>query len=161
MSVSPDGRSVAFTGTTPDGATRLWVRRLDSLTATSIPETDAATLPFWSPDSDALGFFSAGQLWTIALAGGTPQFVANAPYGRGGSWNRDGTIVFAPDVIGPLVQRAGLGRDPLYLLPRWAPMSGVTCGRNLSPTGGTSSISPTAWHLSITISPWATCPRIG
>ena len=31
-------------------------------------------------------------------------------------------------------------------------MSGVTCGRNSSPTGGTSSISPTAWHLSITIS---------
>ena len=31
-------------------------------------------------------------------------------------------------------------------------MSGVTCGRNSSPTGGTSSISPTAWRPSITIS---------
>ncbi len=113
MAVSPDGRSVAFTGATTDGITRLWVRRLDSLDATSIPETDGATLPFWSPDSDALGFFSAGKLWTIALGAETPQFVANAPYGRGGSWNRDGTIVFAPDVIGPLFSVPDSGGSPL------------------------------------------------
>ena len=113
MSVSPDGRTVIFTGTTADGTTRLWVRRLDSLTATSIPETDDATLPFWAPDSEAVGFFAAGKLWTIAVAGGPPQVVANAPSGRGGTWNRDGTIVFAPDRDGPLFSVPESGGSPL------------------------------------------------
>ena len=83
MAVSPDGMSIAFTGTT-HGTTQLWVRRLDSLTATSFPETDDAALPFWSPDADAIGFFAAGKLWTVEVAGGTPQSIASAPNGRGG-----------------------------------------------------------------------------
>jgi Tol biopolymer transport system component len=112
MAVSPDGRHVAFSGTTDGGATRLWIQHLDSLTATSLPDTDDATLPFWSPDSDAIGFFAAGKLWTIDVAGGAPQSIADAPHGRGGTWNRDGIIVFAPDATGPLVSVAVAGGNP-------------------------------------------------
>ena len=111
MAVSPDGLSIAFTGTT-HGTTQLWVRRLDSLTATSFPETDDAALPFWSPDADAIGFFAAGKLWTVEVAGGTPQSIASAPNGRGGTWNREGIIVFSPDVTGPLVRVAASGGSP-------------------------------------------------
>ena len=111
MAVSPDGRSIAFTGTTRD-TTQLWIRRLDTLTATSVPETDGAALPFWSPNSDAIGFFAAGKLWIVAVTGGTPQSIASAPDGRGGTWNRDGIIVFAPDATGPLVSVAASGGSP-------------------------------------------------
>lgn len=112
MALSPDGQSVAFTATTHSGATRLWIRPLDSLTATDIPDTEDATLPFWSPDSKALAFFATGKLWTIAVDGGAPQFIANAPSGRGGTWNRDGTIVFAADVMGALLSVPASGGSP-------------------------------------------------
>src|SRR5204862_2767580 len=52
--------------------------------------------PFFSPDGQWLGFFSAGKLKKIAVTGGAPVTLADAPVARGGSWAEDGTIVFAP-----------------------------------------------------------------
>ena len=158
MAVSPDGLSIAFTGTT-HGTTQLWVRRLDSLTATSFPETDDAALPFWSPNSDAIGFFAAGKLWTVEVAGGTPQSIASAPNGRGGSWNRDGIIVFAPDVTGPLVRVAASGGSPEPVTTLGANERGHLWPEFL-PDGGTFCTSPTASRANITICPWVIYPRV-
>jgi Tol biopolymer transport system component len=110
--VSPDGRHLAFTATSndvPRGKTTLWVRSFDSPEARALPDTESAFLPFWSPASNALGFFADGHLWTIDLAGGSPRKVAEAPDGRGGTWNRDGTIVFAPGQGGALSRVAATG----------------------------------------------------
>ena len=106
VSVSPDGRQLAFTAVShrePTQKPRLWVRALDSLVARALPDTDEASLPFWSPNSDALGFFAAGSLWTIDLASGKPRTLAVAPQGRGGSWSRTGVIVFAATPAGGLM----------------------------------------------------------
>src|SRR6185436_20746543 len=93
LKLSPDGRNLAFV--TGD-QTRIWVRPLDSLEARQIPGTEGALFPFWSYDGQNLGFFAQGKLKKIALAGGPAQTLCDAPTGRGGSWNREGVIVFTP-----------------------------------------------------------------
>jgi dipeptidyl aminopeptidase/acylaminoacyl peptidase len=58
--------------------------------------------PFWSPDSRFLGFFADGKLKKIDVSGGPPITLGNAPDARGGTWNSDGVIVFAPGAAGAL-----------------------------------------------------------
>ena len=95
--VSPDGRRVAFVARDVSGRNLLYVRELDSPTATALAGTEAASLPFWAPDSRRLGFFSTSNLKTVGIAGGAPQTIARATVPRGGTWSRDDTIVFVPE----------------------------------------------------------------
>lgn len=106
--LSADGRFLAFTATTAD-LPQLWIRPLEDSTARVLPGTDGATLPFWSPDGSALGFFAGGKLKIVMSAGGPPRVVADAPRPRGGSWSPRGVIVFAPDGAGPLYRVAASG----------------------------------------------------
>ncbi len=99
--ISPDGKSIVFVASL-DGKFQIWVRSLDSLEAHPLAGVEQASYPFWSPDSKWLGFFASGKLQKIALAGGAPQILADAPNGRGGTWSADGVILFSSDVFGPL-----------------------------------------------------------
>jgi Tol biopolymer transport system component len=94
-----------------EGKSQLWLRPLDSLAAQPLAGTDGATYPFWSPDSASVGFFADSQLKRIDIVGGAPQVVANAGAGRGGAWNRDGTILFAPLGTGPLLKTPATGGE--------------------------------------------------
>ncbi|MDA2927732.1 hypothetical protein MYX78_10980, partial [Acidobacteria bacterium AH-259-G07] len=113
--ISPDGKHLVFATRSADSPNLLWVRSLDSLTARSLPGTESAFHPFWSPDSRFIGFFSRAKLKRVSLSGGPPQTLCDAPDGTGGSWNRDGTIVFNPHFGGPLqyVSAAGGEAKPL------------------------------------------------
>jgi eukaryotic-like serine/threonine-protein kinase len=97
--VSPVGRRLAFTAVSGESAPRLFVRSLDSRDATVIEGTDGAKQPFWSPDGRSLGFFAGGRLMKVAVAGGVPVFICDAPDGKGGAWSPTGTIVFGPNMI--------------------------------------------------------------
>jgi eukaryotic-like serine/threonine-protein kinase len=95
MGISPDGRDVAFIAQAgPDKPWVLWVRPLDSLTAVPIQGTEGASAPFWSPDSQQIGFYAGGKLEKVALAGGPPQTLCDANNTAGGDWSRDGVILF-------------------------------------------------------------------
>ncbi len=96
FAISPDGRNLAIAAQV-NGKRQLWLRPLDSLEARPLPSTEDAIYPFWSPDSRFIGFFAEGKLKTIALAGGPAQSLCDAPNGRGGTWNREGVIVFSPE----------------------------------------------------------------
>ncbi|HEV2351942.1 MAG TPA: protein kinase, partial [Terriglobia bacterium] len=96
FAVSPDGLRLAYVASLPDGESVLWVRFLDSLQAQPLAGTEGAVLPFWSPDSRFIGFFAGGKLKKIEVSGGPPLTLCDAPGGRGGTWNREGTIVFSP-----------------------------------------------------------------
>ena len=95
LAISPDGRKVVFEATT-DGS-RLWFRPLSSAVARPLPGTEGATYPFWSPDSRSVAFFADGKLKRTDIDGGYVQTLATATTGRGGTWNRDGVILFAPN----------------------------------------------------------------
>jgi eukaryotic-like serine/threonine-protein kinase len=93
--ISPDGKRVAFVATGRDGKQLLWVRPLESLSAKALPGTDGASYPFWSADSQSVGFFAQRKLKKIDVSGGPPQILCNAVLPRGGTWNSRGEIVFA------------------------------------------------------------------
>jgi len=95
--VSPDGRRLALVATDASGRTAIYIRQRDSLVARALPDTDDASLPFWSPDSRNLGFFARGQLKTIPISGGSPHAIARAPLPRGGSWSREDVILFSAE----------------------------------------------------------------
>jgi Tol biopolymer transport system component len=113
VALSPDGRSVAFVAAASDGRSVLWIRSLDQSSSRPLAGTEDARLPFWSPDSGSIGFFAEHRLKKIQASGGPAQVICEAPYGFGGTWNRQGVIVFAPDVGTPLSRVAASGGAPV------------------------------------------------
>src|SRR6185503_14827652 len=93
LAVSPDGRYLVMRASGQSG-TQLWVRALDSLQAQPLAGTEDANYPFWSPDSRWIGFFADQKLKKIPITGGPAQTLCGARGGQGGTWNRDGVIVF-------------------------------------------------------------------
>jgi eukaryotic-like serine/threonine-protein kinase len=93
--VSPDGRHIVFVAADAAGKTQLWVRALDALTPRTLPGTDGALAPFWSPEGRFIDFLAAGKLKKIELSGGPAIALCDTNQGLGGAWNRDGVIVFS------------------------------------------------------------------
>ncbi|HXP80244.1 MAG TPA: protein kinase [Verrucomicrobiae bacterium] len=110
--ISPDGRQIAFVAVSAEGKTLLWVRSLDTLAAQALTGTEGASAPFWSPDGRTLGFFAGGKLKKIDVSGGPPITLCDAPDNRGGTWNRDGLIVFAPTNTSVLQKVSASGGVP-------------------------------------------------
>ena len=101
LAVSPDGALLAFVS--PDqtsGAYMLGIERIGSTEMTILPGTEGASYPFWSPDITHVAFFADGKLKKIAVSGGVSEVLASAADGRGGTWNSNGVIVFAPQSSG-------------------------------------------------------------
>lgn len=94
------------------GPSLLWIRELDALAPRPLAGTKAAILAFWSPDSRFVGFFAGGKLKNIDVSGGPAQTLCDAPLPEGGTWNRDGTIVFAPSVSTGLSRVSSAGGQP-------------------------------------------------
>ncbi len=112
LAVSPDGRQVVVVVEQAGGVRRLWLRALDTLSARELPGTDGAASPFWSPDSRSLGFFAEGKLKKIDLAGGPALSLCDTPDNRGGTWSRDGVIVFSPSNHDGLLKVSASGGVP-------------------------------------------------
>src|SRR5262249_2160061 len=92
FALSPNGRSIVFVATAPGAKATLWLRSLQADAAHAIPGTDGADFPFWSPDSQWVGFFADGKLKKIPAAGGPVLTIADAPDPRGGSWGSNDPI---------------------------------------------------------------------
>jgi Tol biopolymer transport system component len=135
--ISPDGRHLVF-GAITEGKTNLWLRALGSLTAQPLPgATDVAGVHFWSPDSRSICFAADGKLKRFDLAGGRPQTLYDLPDGTlagtgGGTWNRDGIILFTaggviycvPAVGGvptPVLESAQPQQEGVYRWPSFLP----------------------------------------
>jgi serine/threonine protein kinase len=118
IALSPDGHRLVFAARDSSGREFLWVRPLDVLTAQPLSGTEGASEPFWSPDSRFIGFFAKGKLKKIAVSGGGPETICDAESGRGGTWNQEGVILFAPDATSGLyrVSYAGGETTPVTTL---------------------------------------------
>ena len=136
--ISPDGQTLAMVVTTGE-APHLYLRALDSTTYRRLAGTDGASNPFWSPDSQWIGFFADGKLKRVGVAGGAPQTIcavavatATTPWMKG-TWGTGNTIVFAGgDDLGSLLKvQASPGAEPVvFMTPggRWP--SFLPDGRN-------------------------------
>ncbi len=97
LAISPDGAYIAFANKAVEEKSRkLHIRNISTAAMTSIPGSEGAEGIFWSPDSRNVGFFAGGKLMRAALSGGGAQTICDAESPRGGTWSKDGTIVFTP-----------------------------------------------------------------
>jgi eukaryotic-like serine/threonine-protein kinase len=115
MALSHDGSMLVFVSPEENSALpMLYTQRVGSSNVTLLPGTQGASYPFWSPDGAYIGFFANGKLQKMAISGGTPQVLATALAGRGGSWGSKGVIIYAPDAQSPLnrINADGTGMGP-------------------------------------------------
>jgi len=116
--LSPDGQQLAF-GAVKHGVTfrgtegTIFLLRFSTGESTPVAGTQGGIYPFWSPDGKYIGFFADGKLKKVPAAGGPAQTICDAPDGRGGTWNEQGTIIFAPRIAGPLQSVSDGGGTPV------------------------------------------------
>jgi len=114
FAVSPDGRHVAFVATSTAGSS-LWIRSLATVNPRPLPGTDGARNPFWSPDSQSIGFFAGNQVKAVQASGGSsvvsfpwsgsfPVAAERGGFAPSGAWSNKGVIVFGPSIDGNLYQ---------------------------------------------------------
>ncbi|HEY7057721.1 MAG TPA: protein kinase [Vicinamibacterales bacterium] len=115
--LSPDGRLVVF-GTVADARPMLWLRPLDSIPGHALNGTLALESPFWSPDAKQVAFFADGKLKTIDVDTERIETLTDVGRPRGGSWNKNGVIIFTTDTGIDRIQADGTGRQHVTTLDR-------------------------------------------
>ena len=115
VALSPDARTLAMVAfSDPANKNVIWIHPVGGRGATVVPGTEGAFYPFWAPNGRSIGFFADGKLKTIDVASGrSAQVLADAPFGRGGSWNADGVILFTPDAWSGLYRVPSSGGTPV------------------------------------------------
>jgi len=97
MAIAPNGHTVAVVAYQEAARQNvIWLYELGAREAKSLGDTEGANFPFWSPDGKSLGFFGDGKLKRLEIAGGPARVLCDAPSGRGGTWNKEGMILFTP-----------------------------------------------------------------
>src|SRR5215470_14186546 len=126
FAISPDGTRIVYVAPV-DGQLWLHARSLRSetpQTLTQIQGVGQTGLPFWSADSKSVGFVSGSRLKVVDIDGGAVRTIADTTSQfRGGTWNRDGVILFAPGASGPLVRVSENGGDPVEVTKVIAPQT--------------------------------------
>ncbi len=115
VAISPDGKRLAFSARDSSSRKLLYVRSLEDLATHALPGTEGAQYPFWSSDNQFIGFFAFGKLKKISPSGGPALTVCDVPGSRGGSWSRNGMIVFSPGPGGALLAVSAEGGTPASL----------------------------------------------
>lgn len=115
--LSPDGTKLAFTADDEEGITRLYLRHLDKGESVALPGTEDGAYPFWSPDNKFIGYFDNGEqkLRKVAVAGGPPVTLCTADNVKGGSWNDQDEIIFAPSANSGIFKVPAIGGEPVQL----------------------------------------------
>ena len=102
ISLSPDGRQLAFLAHKTGSPRQIWIRSLASVESRPLAGTEGAgNTFFWSPDSRFLVFEAAGQVKSLDVSSGTAQvWCTECPSFRGGAWNPDGVVLFTTNFNG-------------------------------------------------------------
>ena len=113
LALSPDGSKIVYSASA-EGGPQLWLRSLDSETARPLPGTERGGTPFWSPDGRSIAFIADTRLKRLNVDDGSTQtLVSGVPVPLGGSWNRDGTILFGNNPGGPIFRVSSTGGEPV------------------------------------------------
>ena len=117
LAASPDGQWLVFV-LEDGGKSQLFQRSTDRFEVTLIPGTESAASPFFSPDSQWVGYWdlSERKLEKIPVAGGTPVSLVEATNLYGASWGPGDTIVYVPSTMEGIWRISGAGGEPELLL---------------------------------------------
>jgi serine/threonine-protein kinase len=111
VALSPDGTRLIYVAT-QGGTQQLYLRAMDSRETKPIPGTEGAVNPFFSPDSQWLGFFAGSDLKKIAMGGGAALTLGKAVQPLGASWSSQGMIAFTDKADESLQQVPDAGGAP-------------------------------------------------
>ena len=113
LALSPDGQQIVVAPSFGlQQPTPLWLRPLASTSGRLLTGTEGATFPFWSPDGTSIAFFADQKLKRFDINSEAIKILAEAPVARGGAWQTDDTILFAPNAAGPLFRVPATGGQP-------------------------------------------------
>ena len=118
FAISPDARSIAIART---GRRELMVRAFEDPSPRALAGTEGAEYPFWSPDGRSLAFFANNRLQRVESDGGAPQALATVITPAGGTWNRDGVILYVPNDAGGVFQVPAGGGESRMVTPHRTP----------------------------------------
>jgi eukaryotic-like serine/threonine-protein kinase len=124
VALSADGRQILFVADS-DGQPHVWLRAINSVSARPLAGTGGAAYPFWSPDGRSVAFYADGFLKRLDLDGGLVRVLAKAVVGLGGTWSRDGVILFVRNPASPIVRVSAEG-GPAVDVTRLARRASVT-----------------------------------
>jgi Tol biopolymer transport system component len=97
IALSPDGRTLVFSGTR-EKTTQLFSRSFDQSTATPVAGTEGAVAPFFSPDGRWIAFVTNSKLRKVPAAGGPAIDICAVVVNLtlfGASWGSNDTIAFS------------------------------------------------------------------
>ncbi|HKW15481.1 MAG TPA: protein kinase [Candidatus Krumholzibacteria bacterium] len=113
--LSPDGQTLVCAVLDSTNAPMLAVRRLDRDEFRIMAGTEVGSYPFWSPDGRFIAFFGQGKLRRMGLDGSASVAITDVTDARGGSWAKDGTIVYAPTASGPVFKVSATGGNAVQI----------------------------------------------
>jgi Tol biopolymer transport system component/predicted Ser/Thr protein kinase len=95
IALSPDGRTIAMT-IRPDTSepSSIYTRPVNNVNFQKFGGTEEGSQPFFSPDGQYIAFVAKNRLKRVSVSGGAPQEIAETPGFSGGTWNRDGVILY-------------------------------------------------------------------
>jgi eukaryotic-like serine/threonine-protein kinase len=134
VALSPDGRRLVYVANQ-----RLNLRALDELEAAPIRGTDGGPAqhgrsPFFSPDGTWIGFWQAGQLRKVSVAGGAPVPLCEAQFPWGATWDTEDAILYGQGPQG-IWRVSGQGGPPTRLIAVDAAKGEVAHGPQQLPGG--------------------------
>ena len=114
--ISPDGRQIVFGVVDAKGGRTIMRRSFGDVAVQPVAGSLEARTPFWSPDSRSLGFFAEGKLRCLSLETGAIVTLADGAVNpRGGSWSREGVILFAPTANSGIYSVPETGGTPVQV----------------------------------------------
>jgi len=117
--ISPDGKHIAYTAGSPAA---LWILDLDQEKPRRLDDSEGAGRPFWSPDSEFVGFVTGNRLKKISRTGGPAVELCRLPGASNyflGAWSPEGgSIVFSCRNPTRLYQVPADGGNPVEIVSR-------------------------------------------
>ena len=123
--ISPNGRHIVYVSGGEES--KLWVRDLDREEPRGLRGTEGAVRPFWSPDSQFIGFAANRELKKISAQGGPAVTLCPLPGGNllGGGWSPGGDfIAFGSGGPSRIYEVPARGGEPKLLFE--AEVGGIT-----------------------------------
>ena len=120
IAISPDGRHIVYrsgAGGGASGGAQLIVRTIDRVGVQTLSGIANARQPFFSSDSQWIGFFEGGTLKKMSITGGAAIPICETPaLSRGASWGDHNSIVFGTtDASSGLFEVSAGGGEPNQL----------------------------------------------